>query len=495
MQNQCLFQSFEWHSPGGGQHYRRLTEALDSYKALGITNIWLPPSCKAANAEGNGYDIYDLWDLGEFPQKKSIATKWGTKSDLLELVAKAKELGIGLIFDAVISHKTGADRSETCVAVEVSEKDRTQDIGRPHQIEAWLAWDFPGRGDKYSSQKYHREHFNATDYDAKEHRNGIFKTREWAPDVDDEKGNYDYLIFSNLDYSSKEVREDVKSWGVWVTNELSLSGFRIDAIKHISRGFVNELFEHLNRTFGSDRLLYVGEYWTKSVPVLCSFLDQIEHKISLFDPLLLENFSTLSLHKAPDMRNVLRGTLVEARPDCAVTIVTSHDTQPGQTLDSPIVPWFLPLAYAIILLRKEGMPCVFSGDLHGIQGSQPHGPACAGKLPLLMFVRKLFAYGLQKDYLDSPNCIGWTRQGTWDRPDGLAVVMSAALASHKKMLVGRIHAGEVWKDVLGHVARETRIDRAGFGLFRSPTRGVSVFVKKDMNWMGDLPKLSVSPCL
>lgn len=40
------------------------------------------------------YDIYDLYDLGEFEQKGTTATKWGTRSDLLELAKVAKEKSV-----------------------------------------------------------------------------------------------------------------------------------------------------------------------------------------------------------------------------------------------------------------------------------------------------------------------------------------------------------------------------------------------------------------
>lgn len=37
----------------------------------------------------------------------------------------------------------------------------------------------------------------------------------------------------------------------------------------------------------------------------------------------------------------------------------NHDTQPGQALQSFVDEWFKQSAYAIILLREEGYPCVF----------------------------------------------------------------------------------------------------------------------------------------
>lgn len=36
----------------------------------------------------------------------------------------------------------------------------------------------------------------------------------------------------------------------------------------------------------------------------------------------------------------------------------------------------------------------------------PLTPACNGKLPILTKARKLYAYGEQRDYFDSRNCIG-----------------------------------------------------------------------------------------
>ena len=38
----------------------------------------------------------------------------------------------------------------------------------------------------------------------------------------------------------------------------------------------------------------------------------------------------------------------------------------GQALCSWVQEWFKPLAYALILLRRDGYPCVFYGDYYGI---------------------------------------------------------------------------------------------------------------------------------
>lgn len=102
---------------------------MPALKATGIDNLWIPPGCKGANQQGNGYDIYDLWDLGEFEQKGSVSTKWGTKDDLFKLIHYAKDVGIGIYWDAVLNQKAGADRTEQCQVVEVDPKGRPLGLG------------------------------------------------------------------------------------------------------------------------------------------------------------------------------------------------------------------------------------------------------------------------------------------------------------------------------------------------------------------------------
>lgn len=75
---------------------------------------------------------------------------------------------------------------------------------------------------------------------------------------------------------------------------------------------------------------------------------------------------------------------------------------------TPVASSFKLLAYALVLLRKGGYPCVFYGDMYGIRANvkDPMTPACDGKLPILTQARKRYAYGEQEDYFDQPNCIG-----------------------------------------------------------------------------------------
>ena len=63
-----------------GKMWQRRREHL---QWLGISDVWLPPAYKSsAGSDGVGYDVYDLFDLGEFDQKGSVKTKYGTKDQL-----------------------------------------------------------------------------------------------------------------------------------------------------------------------------------------------------------------------------------------------------------------------------------------------------------------------------------------------------------------------------------------------------------------------------
>ena len=158
----------------------------------------------------------------------------------------------------------------------------------------------------------------------------------------------------------------------------------------------------------------------------------------------------------------------------------NHDTQERQSLATPVETWFIPLAYALILLRaNSGYPCVFYGDLYGVKGEKPTPPACGGKLAKLVLARKLYAYGQETLYVDQAHCIGFTRTGhpAHSFGSGVSVVMTNANNyAHKRMYVGRQHTGEHWTDILAWAWGEVVIDLRGWGTFPVGPRSVGVWV-------------------
>ena len=175
------------------------------------------------------------------------------------------------------------------------------------------------------------------------------------------------------------------------------------------------------------------------------------------------------------MSKIFDGTLTAERPDRAVTFVDNHDTQPGQALSSWVQGWFKPLAYALILLRRDGLPCVFYGDYYGV----PHdhiGPVGA-QLDTLLRLRRDAAYGEQIDYFDDYNIVGWTRLGEEDRPgSGCAVILTDGPGGSKNMCMGARFAGCTFRDALGNQKQTIVLDESGSADFCVGGGSVSVWV-------------------
>ena len=159
------------------------------------------------------------------------------------------------------------------------------------------------------------------------------------------------------------------------------------------------------------------------------------------------------------MSKLFDRTLVIERPEKAVTFVDNHDTQPEQALVSFVEPWMKQLAYSVILLRKDGYPCVFYGDLYGIKHS---GIKPVERIKTLMALRKLKAYGRQYDYFDHSSIIGWTREGdNMHYNSGLAVLASNNYDGEKRMYIGTSFAGEKFIDCLDNCSEVVTIDDEG----------------------------------
>jgi alpha-amylase len=238
---------------------------------------------------------------------------------------------VGIYWDAVLNHKAGADEKETCKVTEVDMSDRNKEISEPFDIDGWLGFTFPGRGDKYSKQKYHWHHFTGTDYDARTEKQGVFKicgeNKGWSESVDKEQGNADYMMFADLDYHHPEVVEDVKNWGVWIVKELGLKGFRLDAVQHFSERFTADFVNQIEQDIGEDSVFFVGEFWVGDAQTMCDWLEKMNHRFSLYDAPLLYNFSRLSTQEKADLRGVFDGSLVKAKPVNAVVSFLSFSLQ------------------------------------------------------------------------------------------------------------------------------------------------------------------------
>lgn len=474
--NKTALQGFSWYLPEDGQHWNRLRALVDDFVDKGITAVWLPPAYKgAAGIHDVGYGVYDLYDLGEFDQKGSVPTKYGTRDDYLACVAALHDAGLRVMVDIVLNQRMGADECEWVRAVAVAREDRNRQISGMQTIEAWTKFKFPGRKGVYSDFEWDWRCFHGVDYNAANGDGSIFlfEGKHWDSNVTHENGNFDYLMGCDVDLLYEPVYDELVKWGVWYANVTQAESLRLDAIKHMEREFYLRWLRDVQRTLGRE-LFVVGEYWESDIGALEGYLGN-ERVMSLFDVFLHFRMHDASLSNGDfDLSRIFDGTLVQADPQNAVTFVDNHDTQDGQSLQSSVSGWFKPAAYALILLREAGYPCVFYGDLYG----SPR-VSVVPELTLLLKVRKLLAYGAQRDWLDAPDAIGWTREGVEDREaSGCAVVISDRAEARKRMCVGERHAGSTWVCVLGEHPNVC-VDDGGWADFDVSGGGLSIYVPED----------------
>lgn len=155
MKNGIMMQYFEWNLPNDGQFWNKLKEDAPHLEEIGVTAVWIPPAYKGKEQNDVGYGTYDLFDLGEFDQKNTVRTKYGTKQELQDAIKALHEHHVGVYLDAVMNHKAGADYTEKFMAKEVDQQNRDKEItGRLQKSKAGAASIFPGRGDKYSDFKW-----------------------------------------------------------------------------------------------------------------------------------------------------------------------------------------------------------------------------------------------------------------------------------------------------------------------------------------------------
>jgi alpha-amylase len=469
--NQVMMQYFEWFLPDDGQHWNRLRDSAEHLKSLGVGGIWMPPFCKATGTNDVGYGIYDLYDLGEFDQKGSVRTKYGTKDELKAAIDALHRHGIQAYGDAVLNHKAGADESEVFQVV----------ISEPFDAEGWTRFTFPGRQGKYSPFQWNFHHFNGINFDQRTGEMGIYRilgeNKGFSENVSDEHGNFDYLMFANIDYRNKDVIDETLRWGEWVVKELDLDGLRMDAIKHIDANFMEVFVRHV-RLNAPKPLYFVGEYWHADDDILSDYLKKTEGLMALFDVALHFRFvEAADRGKDFDLRTIFDGTLIARHVLSCATFVDNHDSQPGQALQSWVQDWFKPLAYALILLRQDGYPCVFYGDYYGIGGEHPI-PGKQDILDKLLVARLHHAYGEQVDYFDHPNTIGWVRLGDEAHENsGLACVITNGDDTFKRMTLGDLNANTTWREMTGAFPDPITLDEGGWADFPCKAGSLSVWVK------------------
>ncbi len=363
-------QGFYWNSPPGGIWYDSLASLAPRLASAGFSGIWFPPPEKGAGGGMSmGYDPYDHYDFGNYNQKGTRETRFGSKEELVNAINSFHNVGIQVFADAVLRHMMGGEKQAAYECIPYNN-------GYPIVPDsAFLVFNYPngsGRFKKSPADFYPNNKdcfvdplFVQTD--------PIFRFGEW------------------LDHNKKEVRDSLIVWGKYLKNEIGFDGFRLDAVKSIDPAFMAEWLKNTN---GNDYA--VAEDWA-STQEIGDWLNTCQNinggNVAMFDFPLRFTLKDMCNNTGGsfDMNNLDNAGLVNSGFSGydVSTFVENHDfdrTGWDGTTDNGNDPILSDkdLAYAYIIF-SEGRPCVFFKDYFDY--------GLSGKIDSLIWIRQKYLGG------------------------------------------------------------------------------------------------------
>jgi len=212
-----VFQAFYWDVPGGGTWYNTIKAKAPGLKSAGFTHFWFPPPTKGASGGYSmGYDLFDNYDIGNYYQKGTTETRFGSKQELINAAAACGNV----LLDLVANHMMGAP------------------------VRCTDAWN----GQSYW-QNYYYPH-------------GTFEKgcEHFHPGEPADSDGYPYLMGEDVAHMTSYMFNGQRDWASWLKTTVgNVSGFRLDAVKHYSWDMAKEF-----GTIGS----CIGEYWDNKGNIL-----------------------------------------------------------------------------------------------------------------------------------------------------------------------------------------------------------------------------------
>ncbi|RFZ93989.1 DUF3459 domain-containing protein [Mucilaginibacter conchicola] len=158
-----------------------ITKKLPEIKRLGINTIWLQPTYKTEHG-GQGYDVIDYFNI-----RKDI----GTEQQLANLIIKAKQLGLRVMFDFVPNHTS---------------------INHPYAVDCA----------KYGTNSHY--------YNFYQHKNdGV----AYSSNYHVSEAGFVYYFWDglvNLNYNNPEVQQWIIEACKYWLNKYDIDGYRFDAV-------------------------------------------------------------------------------------------------------------------------------------------------------------------------------------------------------------------------------------------------------------------------
>ncbi|MFP9114821.1 alpha-amylase [Flavobacterium sp. RHBU_3] len=300
-----MMQAFYWDCPSGGTWWNTIAAKVADWHNAGVDAIWLPPATKGASGGYSmGYDPFDYFDFGDYNQMGSTETRFGSKSELQNLITTAHNNDLYVIADIVINHNGGG-----------SSEYNPYTGGNTYT-------NFNPASGMFSRTllDFHPNNEHASDA-------GTFGS---YPDLCHDKTYVQGWLYNNSNSVAKYYK-----------NTMGFDGWRFDYVA----GYAPSVCKNFRDAVGG---FAVGELW-ESAANLDTWT--VAADMRAFDfPCYFAMRDALA---ANDLTKLNADMLFKRKPYNAVTFVSNHDT--NEIYNGKM------LAYAYILTH-EGYPCIFYRD-------------------------------------------------------------------------------------------------------------------------------------
>jgi alpha-amylase len=400
--------------------YDRIAAQANAFRLCGFSAVLLPPVLKTnagAYPGADGYGVFDDYDLGSKQQCTSVATRFGTRTQLQRCVAVLRANGLDTYVDTVPHQRMGGNNGD----YRYVGADGVADNGRFPKHASCFVGDPP-----------------------RVPRDPI------AGPIETDYGFGDELAPINAEPAGY-VMQGLIDAGDWLTRSLGIQGYRIDDVKGMAVGFVRQWLT--SKAMASN--FAVAEYfdanpqtlhwwvWESGMGGRCCVYDFSLHY-------LLEAMCNNTSRW--DMSQLDHAGFAGIAPLQAMTFVENPDTD---TDGYSSVIWNKVLGYAFIL-TSEGYPSVYYKDYSTDAG-------CYGLKPFidnLIWIHENLAFGQTVARFKDYQCFAFERLGYPNLLVGLnndqyngwrTVMVQTAFGAYTRLHDYTGRAGDVWTDGEGRV--------------------------------------------
>jgi alpha-amylase len=439
-----MMQGFYWDCPT--DWYRVMEDKAEELRNMqdgyGIDRMWFPPPQKSHSGRRSmGYDPYDYFDLGQYDQKGTVPTHFGTHGELRNVIKTYRRLGISSMADIVLNHRSGGG----------SESNPNLDGAK-----TWT--DFRGVASGRATWRY--DQFHPTAHHKAD--TGVFA---------------DFADVCHVSVAGQDLIE----WGNWLIDPDNAGfdgGWRLDYVKGVNPSYLGEFLEGTGRAYG------ILECWD-GIPLIEEYLEASDHAAA-FDFPAFYTMGKVFNHGADIDQLIDPDEVFAARnPERAVTFVANHDTDKDTHVES--ITNNTMLAYAFIL-TYQGYPCIFWKDYFDYGLSDLGGQDGNGIIPLVRARGALAGGEPDIEIIKAVNpdlLVYGTSEGSADHPGYIVAINNHSSKArtvkiktgnrflHRKTL--QCHAWYSYIEEHNAKPADTGCDYAGKVTLTVPPRGYAVY--------------------